>query len=249
MEKSHHTIVLLLLLALMPFAAKGQQDTIVSHSGDITVGNVPSVRAMHQLEDRSTLLDDSIQRWEFHLSMGSSIVGSNRGAASIWGITPSVTLRPSDKLKINASVSLLDSYSMYPNGYNIRGREVRNLDPVRNYGAAAAALKLSASYKLNDRLWLAASLLHASGGLASAALVNPWLPTDLPLLLDATAFTAAMRYRIGDNSFLDIHMTVIDDRAGTLMPLYFGGPFGGFYGDTFYNPMYGHTMSVSGSLF
>lgn len=247
MKRLYKTITLAAMLLAMPLAARSQEDTIVSHSGDIAVGNAPtSVRPMHPLGDTGRLLDDdSLRRWQFHLSMGTGIVGSRHATSPYFTITPSLTFQPSDRLKINASVTMLDSYSMYPGGYNIRGREVRNLAPVRNYSAAAAALSVSATYRASDRLWVAASLFHTSGGLASAALVNPWFPADMPLMLDATAFSAAMRYRIGESSFLDIHLTVIDDRTGAFTPMLFGTPFGGYYGDYIFSPFYGHTTSLN----
>ncbi len=67
----------------------------------------------------------------------------------------------------------------------------------------------------------------------------------MPLMLDATAFSAAMRYRIGESSFLDIHLTVIDDRTGAFTPMLFGAPFGGYYGDPLFSPFYGHTTSLN----
>ena len=50
-----------------------------------------------------------------------------------------------------------------------------------------------------------------------------------------------MRYRIGEDSFLDIHATFIDDRTGALGPLYFGGPYG--------SPYYYHNATFGGHLF
>ena len=115
---------------------------------------------------------------------------------------------------------------------------------IAGVGAATAAIAgtvaVSATYKANDRLWIAASLLHMGGNLATASIVNPWLP-DMPVNIDATAFTASMRYRIGKDNFLDIHMTFVDDRAGTLSPLLFTSPL--------YGPYNYHSTSFGGYFF
>ena len=185
-------------------------------------------RPIHLLTDTSALMDTT-QTWEFHLSMGSAVVGSSFGSASLFGVTPSVIYRPNDRLKVSASVTAIDSWSLSHGNYSIRGYRPNSVTPYRNPGSVAAAMSLAASYRVNDRLWIAASLIHINGGIESAALVNPWFMGDYPVLLNATAFSAAMRYRLGNDSFLDIHMTIIDDRTGALGPLLFGGPYGSSY--------------------
>ena len=213
-------------LLLLPLSASAQVDTVVSASDDIIVTGVPSsVRPMHPLTDKSKLVDDTLQRWEFHLSMGSSIVGTSFSSASLFGITPSIIYRPNDRLKIKASMTALDSYTIATNGYRIRGNEPRSLAPVRYPGSTAGAFNVSASYRVNDRLWIAASLMHVIGGLAAGTLLNPWFVNDSPVPLDATAFSAAMRYRIGEDNYIDIHMSFIDDRTGAMLPFMFGTPF------------------------
>ncbi len=245
MNKRISAILLFLCIVVLP-TARSQQDSIVSLSDDLTVQGPASLR------NTSVQPADSVRKWDFHLSMGATVMGGRNLSASGFSITPTVVLTPNDRLKISASASMIDSYSLYPGGYNLGVRETRSLAPVRNPRAAAAAISIAASYKVNDRLWVAASLMHSSGMLASAALANPWLAGG-PVPLDATAFSAAMRYKVGEKSYLDVHLTVVDDRAGTFGPLYFGGPFGGycggygsFYGSAFDNPF--GTFSLRGTL-
>lgn len=197
-------------------------------------------RPIHVLTDTSALMDTT-QTWEFHLSMGSSVVGGTFGSASMFGVTPSVIYRPNDRLKVRASLTAIDSWSLSHGNYSVRGYRPNSVTPYRNPGSVAAAMSLAASYKVNDRLWIAASLIHINGGIESAALVNPWFMGDFPVMLNATAFSAAMRYRLGNDSFLDIHMTIIDDRTGALGPLLFGGPYGSSY--------YYHNTTFGGHLF
>ena len=227
-------IILAIVPLLMAALVARSQDTVVRMSDDLRLANVPKAeRPIHPLTDLDKL-KDTLQTWEFHLSMGSSFLTGNRGSASLFGITPSVIYRPNDRLTIKATASAFNSYTLSPGGYSLHGRSPRNLAPLRNPGpAAAGTLGVSASWKVNDRLWIAASLMHAGGQLSSAALVNPWLLHDGHVDLDATAFSAALRYKIGDDNFLDLYMTVIDDRTGAMLPLMMGAPFSGSLSDPF----------------
>ena len=228
----------LLLFILLPLTASAQKDSVVSMTDDLSLSLPSSVRPMHPLADKSKLTD-TLQKWEFHLSMGGEFVGNRWGSASLYGITPTIIYRPSDRLKIRTSVSMLNSYSLMPQGYSIRGREPRSLAPLRHPNAAAA-LDISATYKVNDRLWLSASLLRLGGSLASGMIVNPWLMGFGPVTLDATAFSAAMRYRMGEDSYIDLQMTVIDDRTGALWPTMM---------DPFCSPFHYHSTVFGGHLF
>ena len=214
------------VLILSPDRAMSQQDSIVSKSDDLSIDKtVPNaVRPIHPLTDMSRLTDDTIQKWQFHLSMGGAYIGSKFSSASVFGITPSIVYRPNDRLKVHVTGTMIDSYSLSQSGYRIRGREPRNLAPLRNPTSFAGSVNVSATYRVGERLWLAASLMHVGGQVAPGVIVNPWLMPDMPVELNATAFTAAMRYRIGNNSYLDLHMTFIDDRTGAFSPYLWGDP-------------------------
>lgn len=236
--------VLLLALTALPAVAVAQEDTIVSHSGDLSLSVPSSERSMHPLADKSSLTGDTLKRWEYSIAMGAAYVGGTYTSASVFGITPTILFRPNDRLKIKASFTGIDSYSLLPNGYNVGGSEVRNLAPVRNHSNTAVGVNVAASYKINERLTIAASLMHLSGQLASASIVNPWIMSRGPIGINATAFSAAMRYRIGDDSFLDLHMTIIDDRTGILGPFY---PYG--LNNCWGSPFYYHNTTIAGQLF
>lgn len=229
--RNFKNIYILLMAVAMVHVASAQNDSIVSSSGDITVAPMPaSSRPMHRLDDISKIASDTLERWEFHVSMGTAITGSRHSSASLFGISPSVIYRPSERFTVKASASLLNSYSLSPGGYTLHGRVPRSMAPLRNPTGVAASASVSAIYKVNDRLMLGASLYHVGGDLASGAVFNPWFYGDMPLNLNATAFSAAMRYRIGDDNFLDIHMTFVDDRTGALTPYMLGYPYGSFHG-------------------
>ena len=220
-------IIFIILTFMSPLRnIHAQSDTVVSASGDITVGDVPSsVRPMHLLTDKSKLTADSLKKWDFHLSMGTSFIGGTYSSASLYAIRPTLIYRPSDRWTIKASASAISSYSFMPGGYTIRGNNPRSLAPTRYPASGAVSASVSAAYKVNDRLSVAAAICHIDGQMASGAILNPWCYSNQPVDLNATSFTAAMRYQFADGKYLNIHMTFIDDRTGALGPYYFGNPY------------------------
>lgn len=225
-----------MVLALLAGAynAMGQNDdSVVASDSRVIVAERP----VHALTDTSRLTDD--KRWDFHLSMGTALVGSRLGSASVFSVTPSVVYRPNDRVTVRASASALNTYTLAPNGYRIEGIRPRSYAPVRHPSAAVAgAVSVAMTYRVNERLWLGASLFHMGGQMASDVLMNPFLPPTTMIDMNMTAFTAALRYKLREDSFLDMHFTVINDPTGALGPLYYGSPYGGMYG-TFYGDMYG----------
>lgn len=236
-----HTIVYLLFFFFVTGSLMAQKDTIVTMSDGLSrSSSIKADRPVHQLTDKSRL-NDTLQTWEFHLSMGGGFIGSRYNSASAFGITPSVVYRPSDKFSFRASATFVNSYTLAPGGYEIQGRRPRNMAPMRDPGAMASAVTMSATYQVSDRLWIAGRVMFMNGALASGAIFNPWFAPGMPVELNATAVTAAMRYRLGDESFIDFHFTYIKDRTGALGPLLFGGPYG--------SPEYYHTTTFGGHMF
>ena len=237
MKRILFVFIILTFMAPQWGSVFAQSDTVVAATGDLSVGEVPSsVRPMHTLTDLSKLTADSIKKWDFHLSMGSSFIGGTYSSASLFGITPSLTYHPGDRLTVKASASALNSYSFMQSGYRLRGQELRNMAPVRDPGAVAYSASIAATYKIGDRLWIGAAVRHFGGSLATGAILDPWYSLAMmrgwdngPVDLNATTFTAAMRYRIGKESYLDIHMTYIDDRTGALTPYYLGHAYGAMH--------------------
>ena len=171
---------------------------------------------------------ETAKPFDIHLSMGSSYIYNRSSSAVLYSVAPSVDFRPNDKLTVSASLLSVESFSTSSNAGSPRGGQPRSLAPYRNPRAVAMAAAVAASYKVSDRLWIGASYVHIGGELASSALVNPWYGDGRGVGLNATAFSAAARYRIGERSFVDFHVSILDDRAGTLVPLFFGAPYGGY---------------------
>ena len=217
--KRYITIVLL-LSALSGRMWAQNDDTVVVSDSRLVVAERP----VHLLTDTNRLLKDD-RRWQFHLALGSALVGSNTGSASVFTVAPTVIYRPSERLTFKASVASIQSFSLAPDGYAVMGHNVRSLAPYR-YPASAGAVNVSMAYKVNERLTVAASLFHAEGQIASSALMNPWFASGMPMDMNLTAFSAALRYRLREDTFIDMHMTVINDPTGVLGPLYWGGPYG-----------------------
>lgn len=233
--------VLYLFFIFAAGVLSAQQDTITTMSEGLSrSATIKADRPAHLLTDKSRLTD-SLQTWEFHLSMGAGFIGSSYNAASAFGITPSVVYRPSDKFAFRASATFLNSYTLAPGGYHVHGYRPRSMAPLRDPNTMASSLSMSASYQVSDRLWIAGRVMFLNGALASGAIINPWFAPNMPVELNATAVTAAMRYRITDDSFIDFHFTYIKDRTGALGPLLFGGPYG--------SPEYYHTTTFGGHLF
>lgn len=225
------SVILLLLMALLGQCLLQAQDTIDLRDGEVYHLGGP--------KRHSVAVADTLPRWDFHVSLGSGVTVGNRGTVSAFGVTPSVVWRPSERLKVTASGTLMDSYALMPRGFHLRGQEPRNVAPLRHPqgGSVAGALRVEAEYQVNERLWVAGSLTRLTGRLASGALVSPWLYGRGPVDLDATALSADLRYRFKNNTFLDVHMTVIDDRTGAMGPLIMGGPYGYGYGYG-YSPLF-----------
>lgn len=215
-----------------------QTDSIVGASSDLVL---PMMRPM---VCKQQVGNDTLPKTEFHLSMGTAIVGNRYNSASVFGITPQFVYRPNDRLTVKGSLSLINSYSLY--GGNsasyVRGHQPRDLAPRRNPGGEmAGAIDVAATYRVNDNLIIGASIFHIGGQLASSTLVNPWCPPVSPIELNATAVTAAMRYKFKNDSYLDFRATFINDRTGAFGPLFFGGPYG--------SPMYYDATTFGSHLF
>jgi len=229
-------VILLALVVGMTLTAEGQNDTIVTYGADLEVA--PSLLGAEKSETGVEV--DTLKRFDVGMWVGGGVSASNAASAFFTGVSPRVVFRPSERLTIKASGTLLDSYSLTGGDYGVRGREVRSLAPYRNVDHVAGMLDLSVTYKVNERLWVAASLLRWSGRLAGGMSWNPWFNNLMAMELDATAFSAAVRYKTKNGNYLDFHMTVVDDRAGTLMPLMLGYPYG--YGSMYHSTVFGGSM-------
>lgn len=217
MTRKVYTILFVLTLS---HAVVAQNDAVVSELP-------PSL----QVQPSVAAVADSASPWEVHLTLGGAVVGNSRSVASLYSITPTILYRPSDRLKIKASVSAVESFALTQRG-GFRGQSAYM--PYVPGSHVAAAANISVAYKASDRLWIAGSFHHFGGSLASASIVAPWFPSDAPMELNANAYSASLRYRFGNDNYLTIHLNVIDDRTGAMGPILFGSPYGsyGYYSNT-----------------
>lgn len=143
-------------------------------------------------------------RWAFHLSVGSTVAtGFGKTEAWMW-TAPRVTFRASDRLILHggfASVgSLLDSYEL--KGYT------PSFAP-RRQGTRMLAGFASATYRVNDRLCLWASVQHVGGWFEPL-----WTPRGEAIDIDVTAFSGGFAYEFSDESLLEMHFHFVHDLHG-----------------------------------
>lgn len=161
---------------------------------------------------------DSVSKWDYHLTVGTGVVSDfDNQVKGYYMIAPEIEYNPNSRWSIKAgfnAISDMDSYVF-------KGREPRSLAPRKN-SSTAVGVHLSAQYQVNDRLWLGATVFHIGGQSSLMYTFNPYYGWQFgaPVDLGITGMSADMRYRIGDSSYLDLHISVMRDQYGTLPILY-----------------------------
>ena len=162
---------------------------------------------------QAQLLDTS--RYDLHLATGTSVAAGFGRAQSLSWVAPSIELRPTSRLTVNTGFAAVGS--LMPTDYKLQGLGSQSLAPLR-LGTRATALWAKAEYQVNSRLWVWGALAHVSG------FAQPlWLDSSLPL--QATAFSGGFGYRFTGGSSLEMHINIVRDNYGTLMPLLLDDPF------------------------
>ncbi len=169
---------------------------------------------------------------QFNLSLGTAFLSGPFGSLSLYGIRPTFTLRPTDKLTVKTSLGITNAVSLAPHGYHIQGHQPRSLSPVRHPATSTlGTFTVSAAYRASDRLSLAASLMLMGGEIPSV-----WSGTIMPV--SAAAFSASVRYQIGQDSYIDINTTIIDDRTGALLPYIYNPYLYSTYPTPYFSPFH-----------
>lgn len=177
---------------------------------------------------------DSLQlpKWEPHLSVTTGFMGSSFGDNRLFtSVAPSMTYRPSDKWTLSAGFRITSDMGLNPH-YSLSA-PAKDLAPYkRNGGTGLASAYASASYRVNENVWVAAAVHHIGGtyaplyGFANGDVMD----------VSATALSAAAAFRFSNNSFLHLSFTVMRDHYGTMPFLYHdlwmhhGGGAWGLYG-------------------
>lgn len=172
------------------------------------------------------------RRCQFHGSIGTGIEIGNGYATTYLVASPRVDYHVSDRFVLTAGFTLLGT--MDPNRFMLQGRQPRNLAPMREGNASAAiAAYIAGEYQVNDRLWIAASFLRAGGQMIMPTTFTPWgfIPGGWNANVDVTAFSAALRLKVGDDTYIHFQCAYLRDGTGDFMP-YYTSPF-------FHSYMYG----------
>lgn len=161
-----------------------------------------------------------VERWDFHLSTGTSVTFAGREAMPRMWTAPSVTFRPNDRLTLRGGFLAVGSS---PDAYRLHGLQRPSLAPRRRTTSVAAA-GVEADYRVSDRLWVWASVWRAGGWL------QPWFdPTGEAHRLGITSFSGGFDLKLGEGSALSMSFSMVRDDYGTLfdMPGFYryGGAF------------------------
>lgn len=149
------------------------------------------------------------------------------------GVAPEIRYHFNERFSLSAGVRLLNGFGLSRN-YKLQSNN-RSLAPRRD-GAKLVEAYVAGEFQINDRLWLAASLLHIGGEINFMPFYG-----NSSSYVSATAFSADLRYRTRRGSLLGLHISYIDDPAGILAPWFYDPCMDGFYS-------YGHEIGFGGGF-
>lgn len=142
-----------------------------------------------------------------HFSLGTGVFSWNGDVRPYTSVGAQFDYKLNDKWTIGAGFQVYNEWNR--SGYELRGHQPRSLAPVKR-NTSLISLNANVRYKVNPRLDLALSLFHVGGQL------NPVWPHMSERYVDVTGIDAAMRYRIGEDSYLHIHFSYYRDSNGAL---------------------------------
>lgn len=191
-------------------------------------------------------IQDSIPRWEPHLSVSTGFVGTSWGDNRLYtSVAPSLIYRPSNRWSFDAGFRITTDMGLgtlpASVGENTTS-STRSLAPYRNGGTGLASAHVEAVYQANDNLWLSAALYHMGGNYSP--LYSPFGGQSFDVSI--TALSAAAAFRFANDSWLNLSFTLVRDQAGTLPLLYHDAWM--YSGYRLYNPWGGYGFSSLGGL-
>lgn len=193
------------------------------------------------------LMDESqdtvFSKWEPHLAVGTGFMATTRGDNRIFtSVAPSLTYHANDRLSFYGAFSVISDLGLNPN-YNVG----RSYAPRRNNGGTGlVSVEAGGEYRLNENIWLAASVWHVGG--QYAPLFGPLNGSTMDV--SATAISAAAAFRFKNDNYLHLSFTFVRDHAGTLPWMYHdaymhsGWGWGGYMGSP--STAYGCPMGFGG---
>lgn len=163
-----------------------------------------------------TVADTS--RWDYHLSVGSSLMTSKgKGNAYMW-VAPSVNYQANDRLTLRGGFLAVGSLL---GGYELQGNS-RSLAPCRR-GTQLMGAAIGADYTVSDRLTLWATVMHIGGWHEPV-----WSPFNEAFNIGVIALSGGFSYALSDESMLEMHFHFVHDHYGNDALGILGHPYYGY---------------------
>ena len=144
---------------------------------------------------------------DWHLKLGTEFLSFNNRGEVLTFVAPSFSYKASEKVRINAGVS-------YVSGLGNFGKV--DLSPRRR-STNAYSVYAQAEYRKNERFWFRGTMFYAGGNLG-------FLPTfsDRTMQNNLCVYGASadFRFKIFDDSALNLHFSFIRDEYGSLPPFF-----------------------------
>lgn len=148
------------------------------------------------------------------------------------GVAPEIRYHFNEKFSLSAGVKVTEGFGLGTNR-SLNVQRGQSLAP-RKSGSRLYEMYVSGEYQVNERLWVAATLMHIGGEINFIPFYG-----DGTHNVSATAFSADLRYRTRRGSLLGFHLSYINDKGGLMAPYLYSpylydpcwdDPFG--YGET-----------------
>jgi len=142
------------------------------------------------------------------------------------GVAPEIRYHFNNRFTVSTGMRVLNGFGL-SRSIGIQSSH-QSLAPKRG-GTKLIEAYVANEYQVNERLWIAASLLHIGGEID----FTPFHSKNATHV-SATAFSANLCYRTHRGSLLDFHISYIDDHNGLLAPYFYDFNMDGlhWYGDS-----------------
>ncbi|MBQ9418296.1 MAG: hypothetical protein IJU19_06955 [Bacteroidales bacterium] len=139
------------------------------------------------------------------LGVGTSVESGFGRVRSLTWVAPRIEWHPSERLTLTGGFAAVGS--LLPEA-PLQGIQPRNYAPLRQ-GTRANMLWGKAEVQVGERTWLWGKMAYAGGW------VQPlWGVGARPV--EAVAFSGGMAYEMASGRWLELHVSVLHDRYGTL---------------------------------
>jgi hypothetical protein len=165
----------------------------------------------------NTKTKDSVDKMEYHMSLFSGVYTGWGEAHGYMGAAPSFSYHASDRLTLKAGFAFTTDINS--DRYRICGNESRSFAPRRSNNTGAVGVDVAAEYKVNDNLWMAASIYYLGGS------YDPiWNRSNRPMDLNVYGGSFALHYRTKNDNRFSVYFDFIHDETGAITPWMFYSP-------------------------